>query len=56
MIMGIIGVALVIWAIVAGFGTAENNRAQVFQSPVGVFVNLLVLIGGLTLSIWGFLF
>lgn len=50
----IIGIALILWALLAGFGTPESNRARVFQGPVGILVNFIVLLLGAGLVIWAF--
>lgn len=54
MIKALIGAALVLWALKAGIGTYESNRAEVFQGPVGFFVCLLVLLIGAGLVISAF--
>lgn len=54
MIKGLVGAALVVWALWAGIGTRESNRAQLFQGPVGTLVSVLVILAGTSLIIWGF--
>lgn len=44
-----IGLAIIIWAIWAGIGTRESNRAKIFQGPVGALVNLIIIAVGLIL-------
>jgi len=51
MLLGIVGFALVLWGFSAGFGTRENNRAQIFQGPVGTFVNLAIIVIGISMVI-----
>lgn len=46
MLMGLLGAALILWAFWAEIGARVNNRAQIFQDPVGSLVNLEVIIGG----------
>ena len=55
MIIGLIGFALLVWAIWAGIGTRENNRAIIFQGSVGYFVNLLVIATAVICILTGFL-
>ena len=52
MLLGVIGIVLILWGLWAGFGTRENNRAQVFQGPVGVFVNFAVIVAGLLMLVF----
>lgn len=54
MITGIIGVVIVVWAIWAGIGTRENNRALIFQGPVGSLVNIAVIVIGIAVAVAGF--
>jgi hypothetical protein len=54
MIKAIIGIALIVWALWAGFGTDEANRARVFQGPVGILVNFILLLVGAGFLGWAF--
>lgn len=55
MFVGFIGIAILIWALWAGIGTRENNRAVMFQGPVGYFLNLIVIVTAIICMFVGFL-
>ena len=50
----LIGFFVTTWAMLAGFGTKKNNRAQVFKGRAGTVVNLIVLFVGVAFFAWGF--
>ncbi len=54
MLLGIIGIGLILWGFGAGFGTRENNRAQIFQGSVGSLVNLAVIVAGISMAVSAF--
>ena len=54
MLLGIIGVGLILWGFSVGFGTRENNRALIFQGPAGTFVNLAVVVVGISMVVFAF--
>ena len=54
MLLGIVGIGLILWGFGTGFGTRENNRAQIFQGPVGTLVNLAVIVVGISMAVSAF--
>ena len=54
MLVGIAGIVMVLWAIWAGMGTRENNRAMVFQGPAGTLLNIVAVVIGAVMIFTGF--
>jgi hypothetical protein len=52
-IAGIIGAGLIYWAVAEGFRHGrEIDRAGLFQGPIGILVNWIVLLSGIGILAW----